>query len=487
LGNVAPLAVSIIATPFTIRLLGPESYGVYVLIGLIPNYVAFADLGMSLASTKFAAEAYSVGDTAKEARIVRTAAVISSASWLPVVLGLFVFSWWIVGAFNVPEGYRSEASLALKAAAAAFGLNILSGIFNTPQLTRLRMDLNSVISTIPRILLLIATPLVVYFGFGIHGIYFAALAAAVMTLGSHLVVSGRLNPELFGTTLERGAVRPLLVFGGGAVMSAVAGILLVNLEKGVTAAMLSPTDLAHYSIAYSLSSMASLFSLSLLQSLIPAFSQLQHEGRREQLQMIFSRGIRFSILLAVPLLLGLSVVAEPFFYVWAGSDFARHSTVPFYLLIVGLALNLPAYLPVAALISAGRMATLGKMYFAELIFFGPLVVGLTYLYGINGAAAAWTIRVTIDAILLYYLAWCLCSLRFPTIGPGLIASAVFTVGLTLTVLVLLRDNLPVAIAAGSATAAIGLAFFFHYGKKIIQPDEIQWVKNIIRARLLGLA
>jgi|GEM_PF-1674398 len=487
LGQVAPLAVSIIATPFTIRLLGAESYGVYILIGLIPNYLAFADLGMSLASTKFAAEAYSAGDTAKEARIVRTAALISSFSWLPVVFGLFLFSGWIVGFFNVPESYRGEASSALKAAAIAFGVNFLSCIFNTPQLTRLRMDLNTLIMTVPRMLLLIATPIIVFFGFGINGIYLAALAAAITSLGAHLIISGRLNRHLFEATIEQGAVRPLLAFGAGAVMSAVAGMLLVNLEKGVTAVMLSPTDLAHYSIAYALSSMASLFSMSLLQSLIPAFSQLQHEDSREQLQLIFSRGIRFSILLAVPLLLGLSIMAEPFFYIWAGSDFAKHSTLPFYLLILGLAFNLPAYLPHAALISAGRTSTIAKLYFAELIFYVPMVIGFTYLYGINGAAAAWTIRVMFDAFMQYYLAGRLCSLRFPTIGKTLIATALLTVGVTLIILILLRDNMPLAIGTGTAATIIGLAVFFKYGKKIIQPEEIQWLKNTIRSRLFGIA
>ena len=56
-GSVAPLAVSFISTPFIIRYLGAESYGVLLLVGLIPAYFSFADFGMGVASTKFAAEA----------------------------------------------------------------------------------------------------------------------------------------------------------------------------------------------------------------------------------------------------------------------------------------------------------------------------------------------------------------------------------------------------------------------------------------------
>lgn len=61
-GQVAPLAVSLVATPFVIRLLGAESYGVLILIGLIPTYLGFAAFGMSMASTKFGSEAYAEGD-----------------------------------------------------------------------------------------------------------------------------------------------------------------------------------------------------------------------------------------------------------------------------------------------------------------------------------------------------------------------------------------------------------------------------------------
>ncbi len=50
-GQIAPMAVTLIATPFTIRLLGSEGYGVFVLVALIPTYLGFADFGMGLGST----------------------------------------------------------------------------------------------------------------------------------------------------------------------------------------------------------------------------------------------------------------------------------------------------------------------------------------------------------------------------------------------------------------------------------------------------
>src|SRR6476659_4524658 len=85
-GQVLPLGVSLVTTPFVIRMLGAEGYGVLILIGLIPTYLGFADFGMSTASTKYASEAYAERDSEKEARIVRTSAVIALASCSPIAL-----------------------------------------------------------------------------------------------------------------------------------------------------------------------------------------------------------------------------------------------------------------------------------------------------------------------------------------------------------------------------------------------------------------
>jgi O-antigen/teichoic acid export membrane protein len=112
-GQVAPLGVSLVTTPFVIRMLGAESYGVLILVGLIPTYLGFADFGMSMASTKFASEAYAEGDATREARIVRTAGLISLCTSLPFGIAIFALSGRLAAVFNVPAHLHAEASLAL--------------------------------------------------------------------------------------------------------------------------------------------------------------------------------------------------------------------------------------------------------------------------------------------------------------------------------------------------------------------------------------
>ena len=403
-GQVAPLAVSLVATPFTIRLLGAEGYGVLILVGLIPTYLGFADLGMGIASTKFGSEAYAAGDAEKEARTVRTAAVLSLALSVPFGVLIFVLSGWLATLFNVPEHLHAEASLALKVAAFTFVLNFLNSIFNTPQLDRLRMDLNTFVTSGFRMLGIAATPVVIYLGGGILGAVVVLFIASLATLAGHIYVSGRLLPQLFDISLDRQALRPMLKFGGALALASIAALSLLNLDKLILPAFVTVKALAYYSVAFTLASMLIVFGKSMIQSLIPAFSQLQGDERSDARQNLFDRGLRFNIILLIPTLTVLAVIAKPFFTLWAGEDFGRESILPFYILLPGMFLCIPAFLPHSAIMSAGRTDLFAKLYFAELVPYILLVTAMTWNLGIIGAAISWSVMIAVDAVMQFTIA-----------------------------------------------------------------------------------
>ncbi len=479
-GQVAPLAVSLVATPFVIRMLGAESYGVLILIGLIPTYLGFADFGMSMASTKFGSEAYAEGDEEKEARIVRTAALIALITSVPVAAGLMIFASPVISLFNVPEALQAEAVTALRIAAVTFVINFLCGIFNTPQLARLRMDLNTFINAGSRILGLIATPIVLYLGYGIIGAVTVLLAASLLNLLGHLVISRSLLPHLFGTAIDK--VMPLLMvkYGGGVVAGAIAGLFLINAEKGILSATVSPTALAHYGVAFALAGMVTMFSTAMIQSLIPAFSQLQGNDKRGQLQSIYSRGIRLSLVWVVPAMVVLALIAKPFFTIWAGKEFGEASSWPFYFLLFGLTFNIFTYLPHSILLATGRTDILAKLFWIELFPYVFVVWFLSSRYGASGAAIAWSVRVIGDSIAHYLLVFRLNELALPyKIRTALPVSAL---AIALPIALLMYKG-SVEIVVLLAAAASILVFAFVAYTKVLEQEEINWLFAKIRTRI----
>src|SRR5262249_34924118 len=149
-------------------------------------------------------------------------------------------------------------------------------------------------------------------------------------------ISGKLNKKLWGFSIDSSVIRPLLSYGGALALSGIAAVLLANLEKAVLTKVTTVKVLAYYSVAFTFANMATLFSLAMGQSLVPAFSQLLTPERRQQLLSLYSRAVRISIFGLLPVLAVLCVIARPFFTVWGGEDFGRESTWPFYVLLIGL-------------------------------------------------------------------------------------------------------------------------------------------------------
>lgn len=478
IGVLIPIFFSLFTTPIVARLLGAEGYGLFVLVLLIPAYFSFADFGMNVASTKFASEAFAEGSPEREARIVRTSALIAFVSSLPFGLAMIVFSGPIVRLFNVPEGLTGEAAFAMKLAGLIFMLNTLGSVFNTPELTRLRMDLNILITYGGRLAGIIATPIVVYLGGGIIGAVTMALGAAVLTLAGHLLVSARLLPEMIGLSIDRAAVRPLVKFGASLVVAYIAGALLMHLEKFVLARATSVETLAYYAVAASLAGMLGLVSGSMQQSLMPAFSQLQGEANRPAMSALYSRCIRLTLIWLVPAIVFMVLAGRPFFTYWFSPDFGRESTLPFYIIVGGFFFTVLSYFPYTVVMASGRSDVFAKIYWAELVPYLLIVWWLAHRFGAVGAALAWSLRAFFDAGLLFILAHKVGGVSYTQRSVPQFLAAVAIMLLPPAALIYFRElNLQV-VAIFLASAA---AYAFIILARVVEKEEAAWLKNRIGA------
>src|SRR5713226_5656046 len=83
-GKVYTLGVWFFLTPFIVHQLGPNDYGLWVLIGSVAAYGALLEFGIANAITKYVAEYLARNQPAEAGRLVAT------ALWLYAGLGLTV-------------------------------------------------------------------------------------------------------------------------------------------------------------------------------------------------------------------------------------------------------------------------------------------------------------------------------------------------------------------------------------------------------------
>jgi O-antigen/teichoic acid export membrane protein len=480
-GSVLPLAVSFITTPIIIRLLGSEAYGVLLLVGLFPIYFSFADLGMGIASTKFASEAFADNDEQREARIVRTGGLIALMAASLTAAPVFLFADVIVSWLNVPGHLTAAAVTALRLTAVSFVFSILSGVLNAPQLSRLRMDLNAVINAAIKVMLGVGTTAALFLGGGIVAAAAFGLVVSGLGLVAHIVVSRGLLRRLLEPTIDTVMVGPMLRFGFGLMITSVASLILTHIEKLIITGIVSVASLAHYSVAFTFAMMATTFSWGMVQSLIPAFSQLSRPGSEREYSALFSRSLRLNIVWLLPTLTVLFVIARPFFTIWAGEEFGPESTLPFYILLIGLFFNILSYVPYSMVVASGRSGLLAKLYWMELVPYIVISYFLIANLGIVGAAAAWSVRVFSDTIFLSWFAYRIVGPRGVFNGKG---TWLFLASIFLSFPPLFVVAYPEARLSIVAVTVVALTF---YGaliwRRFVLAEERAWILNALRSRL----
>jgi O-antigen/teichoic acid export membrane protein len=212
----------------------------------------------------------------------------------------------------------------------------------------------------------------------------------------------------------------------------------------------------------------------MVQSLIPAFSQMLTSDTRKDFDILFSRFVRVNLAWIFPAVMMLFVVARPFFTIWAGPEFGAESSLPFYILLLGLIFNMPAYVPYTAIAATGRTDLLAKLYWVELAVYAFAAYVLISYLGIIGAAAAWSLRVIIDAFAMVWL-----SKRFAGISFSFVrhlGSLAVGIALLLPPIMFsaLYDNYS-PFLIGLVPLSVGL-YSIVIWKSFLEADERTWIK-----------
>jgi O-antigen/teichoic acid export membrane protein len=481
----AALLTSFVVTPFVIRILGTENYGLLALINLLIGYLGFADLGMGVASTKFGAEAFAKGDEGAESSVVWTSLLVTS---IPAVLfaSALVFAGGplVAGVFGIVGHQQPVAVHSLRIAAVILLATAATGVFNTPQLVRLRIDLNSAVTMGSNFMQACLVLFMLSMGGRLVAVVWTMASVAVAASCTHTVISSRLSPGILHPKIDRALVPPLLRFGFGILCSALIGTLTVHGEKLLLVRLASISTLAHYNVAFTLASLLGMLPVAFSLSLIPGVVQLRASGDRARLQSLFSGMLRVIIFCTIPAALALCIVARPFLSLWAGPEFGRESAFPLYILACGWLFNSISYIPRGFLSAWDRVGLVARYQGLEVIPYFLAAVVLIRRAGIVGAAAVWGMRVVADSLLLLRAVR-----RVSGIHPNPLITNRMEYALSLAVLFVPVGLAHVATSSVPVMLAVTLLSVAAYGylivTRVLTNDERMWAMSFMR-RLLPL-
>jgi O-antigen/teichoic acid export membrane protein len=163
------------------------------------------------------------------------------------------------------------------------------------------------------------------------------------------------------------------------------------------------TAVAYYATPYELVTKLLIIPGALVGVMFPAFSASFSQDRART-AALYSRCVKYVFLILFPAILLTVGLAQNGLALWLGADFAQHSSRVLQWLAVGVFLNSLAQVPFALVQSVGRPDLTAMLHLVELPFYLLALWWLISIYGVEGAAIAWTARVGVDALILFVLA-----------------------------------------------------------------------------------
>jgi O-antigen/teichoic acid export membrane protein len=185
-------------------------------------------------------------------------------------------------------------------------------------------------------------------------------------------------------------------------VSNIVGPLMIYSDRFLVGAIVSVMAVAYYATPYEVVNKLLIVPAAVAGVLFPAFSTA-YSCDHNRMVKLFERGCRCVLLILFPVTLIVVTFAHEILNVWLGPAFARNSTTVLQLLAVGILINSLGQIPFTLLQGVGRPDLTAKLHLLELSLYLPAVWWATTRYGIQGTAAVWLLRATLDAVVLF--AW----------------------------------------------------------------------------------
>lgn len=321
-GRGVSTAVSFLAVPLTVRYLGDERYGLWVVISTILSWLTLADIGLGNGLINAVAEADGQGRRDLAQRYVATTfwLLVGVAAVLGLALGL-AWPWldWNAWLNVASEPSRAELgpalALATGLALANLPLAVSGRVLAAYQEGALANYWAAAGSLLSLAGLLIATqtraglPALVL-GFSGAQTLVAALSA-LWLFGRH---KAWLWPRLSSVKVSQS--RRLMQTGLEFFLLQIAALVLFQTDNLVIARFVGPEAVTGYSIAYRLFGTVALLHSLALTPLWPAYAEAAARGDWAWVRRAFSRTLVGGMALVTAVVIALGLLADPLIRVW---------------------------------------------------------------------------------------------------------------------------------------------------------------------------
>lgn len=399
-GLIVPIVVAIATIPILIKSLGLDRFGLLTLIWAIVSYFGVFDLGLGRALTQQLSVLMVKEKQASINSLLRTSLVL--LLFLGLLAGLVLLGVTPLLAEQIKGKISSdEVTGAIHAMAFALPFIVVtSGVRGALEANHCFGILNVI--RLPMGIINFVGPVVIaLYGSGrIDDISWLLAYARSISFTFHFYYMCKVMPGIFSRMfLESQWLRALITNGGWMTVSNIASPLLSYLDRFIVGFLLPASFVAYYATPQELILKVYIIPGALTAVLFPRFAAAFISGA--------SKALYWKSVYAVSVLMAVFCLFNYFFAfqileTWISTEFAINSFMVMKILLVGVLFGTISSIPYTYLQAIGRAKIGAISHVVQVPFFLALSYKLTLEWGIEGAALAWSVRLAIDAVVLFF-------------------------------------------------------------------------------------
>ncbi len=402
-GKIWYFCVMLFVPFYLLSKIGPNDYGIYIVIKVVVDYMNLLDLGVSTSFVRYLSRFYSLNDKAKFNSYIFTCMIFYSVILLISMLILLLIRGKIAVFLDISNNDFSQfISLSVFYCFVSGFLRIF-GVVNSIFSSIQRMDYSNKIAFFVSIAEVSGMVFFIESGFGLKGLILNTLLAGVINFAVNFYFSYKHVP-IFSVRhfkFDMDILKNAVSYGGKLNVTLISSLIASHFEKIILTKFLSLNYVTFYHIASSLAINVRNIIVVFSSALMPGFSELESIGLLENLKRLYLKATKYMIIISGFIFGYLFVFSEDIVSLWLGKNFLEISYI-LKIIIIGYFIN--TFLgSVSSLV--GQSIDRTDIQMKGAILNGILNMSLSYFFiikfGFKGVAYGTSISLIVAAV--YYV------------------------------------------------------------------------------------
>lgn len=388
IGYLIPSLVAIPAMGIMARKMGIESFGLFTLLFAIIGYASIFDVGISRAVTRM------VAIKRDNKKIIIS--IMGTSTWSITLFSLFgilillglsekITTWLNVSTDQYLDTVTSLRIITLSIPfflLTQVWLGFLEGLEKFSIINIQKIFTSSLISTLPLLFL--------YWDNKLSSAIIGLVIARLLTCIIVFFTTKKYIKSLF-KSFNSDILKELLTFGGWLTASNIVSPIMVYFDRFILSNISGAGSVAEYTAPSDLINRLGTLPGAIAKALFPKLSRDNN---------VYRQGIILLALSSLMTIIPFFIFAEEILVLWLGPEYTGTPVKVLQILLIGFFFNSLAQAPFAAIQAKGFAKITAYVHFIELIPYIILLIFLINYFGIIGIAVAWSLRVSIDFLIL---------------------------------------------------------------------------------------